>query len=338
MRRSKNDLRAELNGLRVRQRFFEHVFAALLHPTYWETALAHIRSGKLDESEWLDLEWPSNSSVISSDPSNPPAARLGGDSITPVKCQQLGNSQVNNRQHVYSVRLRQPTNNNSHSIPPIALVQIHSTHNNSQSKQANSSYSGCVADSKSNRHTYEQDALPDRRWTSITGDNELIQHLLALYFCWEYPNFAPISKDHFLRDFHDMRSRYCSPMLVNALLALACPLSDRPIGTTHSSNLHSLGNDFFAEWNRLFLTGTDHHRLTTIQALAIISVREARCNRVPASKYYAELGIRLALEMGLHASTAEEHDDEHAVLSKTFWGTYALNQYVQIHVLRRNCY
>lgn len=46
----------------------------------------------------------------------------------------------------------------------------------------------------------------------ITSDTDLIQHLLALYFCWEYPTFASLSKEHHLRDFHDGRSRYC-PLL-----------------------------------------------------------------------------------------------------------------------------
>lgn len=63
---------------------------------------------------------------------------------------------------------------------------------------------------------------PEVTWTDITSDIDLVWHLLALYFCWEYPIFASLSKENFLNDFKDGRPRYCSPMLVNALLALGC--------------------------------------------------------------------------------------------------------------------
>ena len=50
-------------------------------------------------------------------------------------------------------------------------------------------------------------------WSTVTKDVCLIQHLLALYFCWEYPVSASLSKEHFLKDFRDGKSRYCSPIL-----------------------------------------------------------------------------------------------------------------------------
>jgi hypothetical protein len=70
---------------------------------------------------------------------------------------------------------------------------------------------------------------PTSTWTALTSDNTLVQHLLALYFCWEYPTFASLSKEHFLQDFQEGRNRYCSPILVNALLALGCRFSTQPM-------------------------------------------------------------------------------------------------------------
>src|SRR5256885_1609592 len=49
--------------------------------------------------------------------------------------------------------------------------------------------------------------MPAETWTTITADGALVQHLLALYFCWEYPTFASLSKGHFLKDFMDGRPR-----------------------------------------------------------------------------------------------------------------------------------
>ncbi|PQK09676.1 hypothetical protein BB8028_0002g00010 [Beauveria bassiana] len=95
-------------------------------------------------------------------------------------------------------------------------------------------------------------------WTDITSDTEFIRHLLALYFCWEYPNFTPISKEHFLRDFQDTRQQYCSPMLVNALLALGCHLSDRPLAAADNN---SIGNTFLNESRRILFSTPDHHQV-----------------------------------------------------------------------------
>ncbi|KAM3473399.1 hypothetical protein MY5147_004800 [Beauveria neobassiana] len=160
-------------------------------------------------------------------------------------------------------------------------------------------------------------------WSCVTDNVVLTHHLLALYFCWEYPSFAPLSKEHFLYDFSNRRHRYCSPMLVNALLALGCHLSERP-------NLH--GDAFFAESQRLFLASASapgsrsHQFLPTIQALVIMSLREARCARAVQSQHYAKLAIGLAIEMGLHIVAAERDDEERVVLLKTFWGAFTLHQ------------
>lgn len=166
---------------------------------------------------------------------------------------------------------------------------------------------------------------PPGSWTSITNDVNLVQHLLALYFCWEYPTFASLSKEHFLHDFQDGRHRYCSPILVNALLALGCRFSTQPMTRANPNDPYSSGDHFFKESQRLFNEEIDHHSLTTIQALGIMSIREASCGRDSESWYYAGQSIRLALEMGLHRIHDDDDEDELAVQSATFWGAFALD-------------
>ena len=65
-------------------------------------------------------------------------------------------------------------------------------------------------------------ALP---WTFI-ADDETIRHLLALYFSWEQPFLQFIDKSTFLADMASgeisHKTKFCSPLLVNALLAQAC--------------------------------------------------------------------------------------------------------------------
>lgn len=164
-------------------------------------------------------------------------------------------------------------------------------------------------------------------WTVITSDTSFVQHLLALYFCWEYPTFASLSKEHFLKDYQTGRHRYCSPILINALLALGCRFSSQPSTLAIPNDPYSSGDHFFKECLRLYHQEDDHHSLTTIQALGIMSIREASCGRDSESWYYAGQSIRLAVEMGLHRISENSGDsDEVAVQAATFWGAFSLDQ------------
>ncbi|CAI4214216.1 unnamed protein product [Parascedosporium putredinis] len=176
--------------------------------------------------------------------------------------------------------------------------------------------------------------VPDVEWTAITSDVRLVQHLLALYFCWEYPTFASLSKEHFLKDFKDGTRRYCSSILVNALLALGCRFSNQPNTRANSTDPATSGDHFFKESLRLFHLETDHRSLTTIQALGIMSIREASCGRDSESWYYAGQSIRIALEMGLHMTNGTGNDDDIAVRAATFWGAFALDQLTATVFLR----
>ena len=166
-------------------------------------------------------------------------------------------------------------------------------------------------------------------WTSVTTDPGLVHHLLALYFCWEYPTFATLSKEHFLMDFSQGRERYCSSMLVNALLALGCRFSQFPMTKTDPSNAYSSGQHFFRESLRLLRQQTDYHSILVIQTLGILSIRKAGCGRVTESVAFSRQSMRLAIEMGLHCiveNGQREQTHEFAVQSATFWGAFALDQ------------
>ncbi|PHH72150.1 hypothetical protein CDD82_6144 [Ophiocordyceps australis] len=171
---------------------------------------------------------------------------------------------------------------------------------------------------------------PAEIWTDVTRDSTLVQHLLALYFCWEYPTFASLSKAHFLRDFQAGCPRFCSPMLVNALLALGCRFSKKPMARANPNDPYSSGDHFFKESLRLLHQETSHHSLTTIQALGIMSIREASCGRDSESWYYAGQSIRLAIEMGLHRPPSAGDEDELAVQAATFWGAFSLDHFPRL--------
>jgi hypothetical protein len=61
-----------------------------------------------------------------------------------------------------------------------------------------------------------------------------------------------------------------------------------------------------------------------------MSIREASCGRDSESWYYAGQSVRLAIEMGLHRLHDRGDEDELAVQAATFWGAFALDQYVSV--------
>lgn len=63
------------------------------------------------------------------------------------------------------------------------------------------------------------------RWTSVMSDNDLFVALLSAYFVHEYPTYPVFQKDIFLRAMVEGDDRFCSPLLVNALMAEACVCS-----------------------------------------------------------------------------------------------------------------
>lgn len=172
--------------------------------------------------------------------------------------------------------------------------------------------------------------VPGSTWTEVTNDIHLVEHLMALYFCWEYPTFASLSKEHFLSDFRAGRPRYCSSLLVNAMSALGCRFSDLPESRADPNNPATSGDHFFAEAKRL-LAEDDRSSLTCIQAIGLISIREASAGHESESFYYASQAIRLAVEAGLHLEIDQNlgrssFDGSDAVRASTFWGAFALDQ------------
>jgi hypothetical protein len=66
--------------------------------------------------------------------------------------------------------------------------------------------------------------VPAKPWTTVTDDDAFVSHLISLYFTWQQPTFRWIDRDLFLVDMKAGKkdSRFCSPLLVNILLTVAC--------------------------------------------------------------------------------------------------------------------
>ncbi|CZT13581.1 uncharacterized protein RAG0_17080 [Rhynchosporium agropyri] len=167
-----------------------------------------------------------------------------------------------------------------------------------------------------------------RSWTRIISDEVLIQHLLSLYFCWEYPIFATLSRQHFLTDYRERRRRYCSSLLVNAILAIGYSFSDMSGTDAGMSTARDIsGQELFSEAERLLAKENDTPQLTTVQALGLMSIFEISRGNQNQSIFYSGESVRMAVEMGLHLhpSNTRLPQIELEVRSATIWGSFALD-------------
>ena len=205
-------------------------------------------------------------------------------------------------------------------------------------------YLGKGSEEAESPDTYSEDQYPEAQdpfcsWTTVTSDPELVQHLISMYFCWHYSFFTTLSKNLFLQEFQlgkpplgsARKTQYCSPLLVNAMLALGCHFTSWPAARAIRDDSATAGDHFFKEAKRLIMEDDLHEvpALTTVQALALMSVREAGCGREAKGWVYSGMSFRMAcdlgLNLGMHSKDALEENEEDA-RRITFWGCFLFDK------------
>jgi hypothetical protein len=90
-------------------------------------------------------------------------------------------------------------------------------------------------------------------WTNVTDDAELVTHLINMYFTWHYTYFTTLSRSLFFREFKKgcpphgtyRKTEYCTPLLVNAMLALGCHFTAWPGSREIKEDSATAGDHFF---------------------------------------------------------------------------------------------
>lgn len=183
---------------------------------------------------------------------------------------------------------------------------------------------------------------PVTTWSDVTKNAEDVMHLLNMYWNWHYPYFTTLSRSLFWQDFVKGKPRgpvfkttYCSSLLVNAMLALGCHFTDVNCAYATPGDSWTKGDHFFAEAKRLIVENDEYEkpRLTTVQALAMMSVREAGCGREAKGWVYSGMSFRMAQDLGLNLNlgginTDNEHMDEQEIDARrvTFWGCFLFDK------------
>jgi hypothetical protein len=187
--------------------------------------------------------------------------------------------------------------------------------------------------------SYQQQEDPLSSWTQVTSDPELVVHLLNMYFTWHYTAFTTLSKTMFYRDFllgkpppeTKRKTEYCTPLLVNTMLALGCHFTSWPAARANPSDSATAGDHFFREAKRLLLENDEHEnpKLATVQALALMSVREAGCGQEARGWVYSGMSFRMAHDLGLNLDSVSAAQDDQEVDARriTIWGCFLFDKY-----------
>ena len=191
---------------------------------------------------------------------------------------------------------------------------------------------------KASQNLYPQQESAIISWTNVTQDATLISHLLRMYFTWHYAYFTTLSRTLFTREFvrgkplpgAKRSTEYCTPLLVNAMLALGCHFTSRPGARADPHDSATAGDHFFKEAKRLILENDEHEipKLATVQALALMSVREAGCGREAKGWVYSGMSLRMAHDLGLSVDSGSPglSDEEVDARRITFWGCFLFDK------------
>ncbi|KAH7237907.1 hypothetical protein B0J15DRAFT_503142, partial [Fusarium solani] len=165
--------------------------------------------------------------------------------------------------------------------------------------------------------------LPISRWTTVSNDEKLLNHLFLLFWTWDIICNRAIDRTIFEEDLRFLNPssnppdllHFCSPFLVNALLAVSCLYTKNPATFDQPGDSDSRGQAFAKEAERLLALEDTSPSLPVAQGLALIRMQARylalRLDNIPRSTDAAIAGSR-------------QRKEAHA-LSWISWGFYVLD-------------
>jgi len=89
---------------------------------------------------------------------------------------------------------------------------------------------------------HEMSGSSNFKWTSVTADSAILDHLFQLYFSWVHPVHTLFHEGHFVDSYKRQSDHFCSSVLVNAICAIACHLHS--VADGDDIDFERLGTEF----------------------------------------------------------------------------------------------
>ncbi|KAM5526595.1 C6 transcription factor [Fusarium oxysporum f. sp. phaseoli] len=178
------------------------------------------------------------------------------------------------------------------------------------------------------------------RWTSVTDDDQLVSELLNSYFLHQYTAYLVFHKDYFLEDLAKGRTRFCSPLLVNAILAAACHASTSIPDRAKFWRPQNLAYQFLAEARRLWDMQHGKSSLTAIQAAIVLTII-CNCDTLDkiGASYFLQ-AVAMAHDLKLFQSPPEKSISKKAQRAREFtaWSLFVWDSMTSFHYHRSPLY
>lgn len=178
---------------------------------------------------------------------------------------------------------------------------------------------------------HEVSAAP---WTKVTDDNHLVSHLISLWASWEHTWPDGVVLECFIRDMKQgqLGLLYCSPFLVNSMLAAACPSSDFNGVRTRRGKCSDLMVSFVEEAQHHLQEELESSAIpcvTTVQGLTVLYQATGKMGQKEQSYLYAMQATSMCAELLRTRNTviqkAKSIEDRKLlsyVIDYTCWGVF----------------
>nr|XP_036586915.1 fungal specific transcription factor [Colletotrichum truncatum]KAF6797472.1 fungal specific transcription factor [Colletotrichum truncatum] len=167
----------------------------------------------------------------------------------------------------------------------------------------------------------------------VTVTDDLQNHLLELYWRWQNPWNYVIHKETFLRSFRgEDAGKYCSPLLLSAIFAMAARYSDRPELRSDINDPNTAGDAFCEHAKVLLLYESEAPTITTVQAACILALRIMTDGQEALGWLYSGNATRMAHNLGLNLDCSKWvasgllSEDEAETRKVTWWGCYVVDK------------
>jgi hypothetical protein len=163
--------------------------------------------------------------------------------------------------------------------------------------------------------------------------DELRDHLLGLFWRWQNSWQYVVHQGLFLNDLHVTKtSLVCTPLLLNAILALASRYSDRLEVRTEVDDPNTAGMTFYTAAQVMLYYENEAPTASTVQATVLIGLYITAADKESTGWLYAGQASRMAFNLGLHLDCSKHvqqgliTSDDAVIRSVTWWGVYVIDR------------
>jgi hypothetical protein len=163
--------------------------------------------------------------------------------------------------------------------------------------------------------------------------DELQDHLLSLFWRWQNSWQYIVCRESFVRDLYVEKSgRYCTPLLLTAIMALSSRYSSRLELRTDVADANTAGAIFAKQAKTMLDCEYEAPTTSTVQATAILGLYWASIDNEGLGFMYIGMASRMAMNLGLQSDcshyaakglVSQEDVEERSI---AFWGIYVLDK------------